>query len=98
MKNSRSPKLFSWCFKLLLNLINFDFRVASKSAIATGVVGVYYQAGLWKDSETTIKNYDQNKACVNSFIDSVPVLHDIVGDISRFASKAVSPATEVSNA
>ncbi len=73
----------------------FYSRIGTKSAVGTGVVATFYQAGLWKNSEETIKNYEIQKKNLNGFIDSTPVLVDILSDISRFASNAVSPATEV---
>lgn len=74
-----------------------NIRTSARFGIGIGAVAMYYDAGLWKNGEETIKNYDTLKRETDGFINSVPVIRDIFGDMKSYGSNLIAPATKVTS-
>lgn len=75
--------------------MNWFFRVSTKGGLGGGIAYYYYDLGLWKDSDSTIQNYEILKKDVNAFLDSSPALVEYVKSASNSVEKSVSSVTEV---
>jgi len=70
-------------------------RKTSRLALGVGIVGLYYESGLWKDSDTTVDNYERLKRGRDEYLSSVPpVVKDIYRDLGRVTGTVVGPVTE----
>jgi len=58
-------------------------RLGTRAALTGGAVYLYYQAGLWKDSEETIRNYEKLKKDAQQLYDSAP------SDLKKWTEYAV---------
>jgi hypothetical protein len=73
-------------------------RVSTKYGVAGGIVYYVYELGLWKNSDETIKNYENFRKDVQGFLDSSPALVEYVKAAGESAQSSVKPVTEpVSN-
>jgi len=73
------------------------FRFSTKYGLASGSVYVYYQAGLWKSSDETLKNYEILKKDVANFISGYPETKKILVSTTESVQSTVAPYTKVMN-
>jgi hypothetical protein len=69
-------------------------RFTTKSAIGGGIVYYYYTTGLWKDSDTTIQNYEKLRKDFLGFYESKPQLVKVVETGQSHLSSTVAPAVD----
>jgi len=69
-------------------------RFTTKTALGGGTIYYYYSTGLWRDSETAIRNYEVLRKDAIGFYESNPPIVRIVETGQSHLSSTIAPAVD----